>query len=379
MHNVLVTGEGGQHDEEVKQSFLIGYSGYDGTIFDGSIDLYSNHFMQQSFIYAEENGYDMIVQSTSGMSSYINTANLHPTVKLFMPSGSNEFIETFGGNMQTNPIIVAGAGIDSNVTGYQIDFFSIDPIYKSNLSSFSNGYIAGQIAFISDYLEISINDARSIARLTASNEGNYNYYSGYGLINIHNAINSTTPVELVSFTGSIVDGSVLLKWETATELNNSGWEIERSFGEPDFFEKINFVEGAGTSEYPHNYLFKDKPNWYGNYLYRIRQIDFDGTFEYSSAISVEYQRTEKGNSYLAFYPNPFNPECTIIIDLAYDSDVKITAYNILGRQIAQIYSGELYTGRYDFVFDGRNLPSGTYLIVMQTERELITNIVTSIK
>ena len=85
-HNVLITGEGGQHDEEVKQSFLLGFSSYDGSEFDGLVDLFSNHSISQSFDYAENNGYDIIVQSTVGMSSYINIASQHPTVKLFMPS-----------------------------------------------------------------------------------------------------------------------------------------------------------------------------------------------------------------------------------------------------------------------------------------------------
>lgn len=100
VHNVLITGEGGQHDQEVWQSFLIGYSSYDGTNFTGGVEFYPNHLMQQSFLYAEQNDFDMIIQSTAGMTYLVNTATLHPSVKLFMPSGSNSFVETFSGGMQ---------------------------------------------------------------------------------------------------------------------------------------------------------------------------------------------------------------------------------------------------------------------------------------
>ena len=142
------------HDIDVKQSFLIGYSSYSGTEFDGNIDLYFDYSLTNSFNHAEENDYDIIIRSYAGMSYYISLAYQHPTVELIMPSGSNDFMETYSGDLENCPIIVAGAGVDSNVTGYQIDFFSIDPIYSTNLSSFANGYIAGQIAFISDYLNI---------------------------------------------------------------------------------------------------------------------------------------------------------------------------------------------------------------------------------
>jgi len=261
-HNVLISGYGGQHDLDVKEAFLLGYSSYDSSSFSGNIDMFIDYAISSSFAYAENNNYDVIIRSTTGLSYFIPIANQHSDVQLIMPSGSNSHIETFSGNMQECPIISTGAGITSNVTGYQIDFYSIDPITSSNLSSFANGYIAGQIVFISDYLGISIDEARLRARESGSNDGIYDYENGYGKIIVESAIASPTPVELVSFTGSISNGNVLLCWVTATEVNNYGWEIQRNFEEDSFFETIGFVEGSGNTNSPKNYVFNDKQNMY---------------------------------------------------------------------------------------------------------------------
>jgi hypothetical protein len=370
-HNILISGFGGQHDLDVKQSFLLGYSNYDSSSFSGNVDLFNDYAISSSFTHAENNNYDIIIRSTTGLSSYISVANQHPTVELIMPSGSNNHIETFTGNLDDCPIIATGAGLTSNVTGYQIDFYSIDPISSENLSSFANGYIAGQIAFISDYLGISIDEARSLARESGSSGGTYDYENGYGRIIINDAIASPTPVELVSFTGGISDGSVLLNWVTATEVNNFGWEVQRTFEGDSFYETIGFVEGSGNSNSPHNYLFKDKPNQYGNYIYRIKQIDNDGTFEYNGTVNVKYEHNRRGEEYLSAYPNPFNPQTNIVIAINYTSLVRLDIYNSIGEKVTTLYSGLLDEGEYNFSLNGQTFSSGIYIVMLQTDREIL--------
>ncbi len=370
-HNVLISGFGGQHDLDVKQSFLYGYSSYNSSSFSGNVDLFYDNAVSSSFTHAENNNYDIIIRSTTGLSSYISLANQHPTVKLIMPSGSNSHIETYTGNLQDCPIIVTGAGITSNVTGYQIDFYSIDPISTGNLSSFANGYIAGQIAFISDYLGISIDEARTRARGSGSNGGTYDYENGYGRIMIEDAIASPTPVELVSFTGAISDGKVLLNWVTATELNNYGWEVQRTFEGDSFYETIGFVKGSGNSNSPHNYFFEDKPIQYGNYLYRIKQIDNDGTFEYNGTVRILYKHDRSNEEYLSSYPNPFNPQTTVVIAINYKSFVRLHIYNSIGEKVTTLYSGLLDEGEYNFSLNGQSLSSGIYIIILQTDREIL--------
>lgn len=370
-HNVLISGFGGQHDLDVKQAFLLGYSNYDSSSFSGNVDLFYDYAISESFTHAENNDYDIIIRSTTGLSSYISLANQHPTVELIMPSGSNNHIETFTGNLEDCPIISTGAGLTSNVTGYQIDFYSIDPITTQNLSSFANGYIAGQITFISDYLGISIDEARLLARASGSNGGIYDYENGYGRIIINDAIASPTPVELVSFTGTISGGEVLLNWVTATEVNNFGWEVQRTFEGESFYETIGFVEGSGNSNSPHNYLFKDKPNQYGNYLYRIKQIDNDGTFEYNGTVSIIYEHNRSGEEYLSAYPNPFNPQTNIVIAIDYTSLVRLDIYNSIGEKVTTLYSGLLDEGEYNFSLNGQSFSSGIYIVILQTDREIL--------
>lgn len=370
-HNVLISGFGGQHDLDVKQAFLLGYSSYNSSSFNGNIDLFFDYAISSSFTHAENNNYDIIIRSTTGLSYYISSANQHPTVELIMPSGSNNHIETFIGNLEDCPIIATGAGLTSNVTGYQIDFYSIDPISSENLSSFANGYIAGQIAFISDYLGISIDEARSLARESGSSGGTYDYENGYGRIIIGDAIASPTPVELVSFTGTISGEKVLLNWVTATEVNNFGWEVQRTFEGDSFYETIGFVEGSGNSNSPHNYLFKDKPNQYGNYIYRIKQIDNDGTFEYNGTVSIIYEHNRSGEEYLSAYPNPFNPQTNIVIAIDYKSFVRLHIYNSIGEKVTTLYSGLLDEGEYNFSLNGQTFSSGIYIVMLQTDREIL--------
>ena len=370
-HKILISGFGGQHDLDVQEAFLLGYSSYNSSSFDGNIDLFYDYGISSSFTYAESNDYDIIIRSTTGLSYFVTIAYQHPDVQLIMPSGSNSHIETFSGNMQDCPIISTGAGITSNVTGYQIDFYSIDPITSANLSSFSNGYIAGQIVFISDYLGISIDEARLLARESGSNDGIYDYQNGYGRIIIENAISSPTPVELVSFTGSISNGNVLLSWVTATEVNNYGWEIQRNFEEASFFETIGFVEGAGNTNSPKNYVFKDKPVKYGKYLYRIKQIDNDGTFEYNGTVRILHEHNQPTEEYLSSYPNPFNPQTNVVIAVNYKTFVNLDVYNTIGEKVTTLYTGLLDEGEYKFSLNGQTLSSGIYIIILQTDREVV--------
>jgi hypothetical protein len=370
-HNILISGTGGQHDLDVKQAVLLGYSSYNSSSFSGNVDLFFDYGVSSSFTHAENNNYDIIIRSTTGLSYYISTANQHPTIQLIMPSGSNSHIETFTGNLEDCPIIATGAGLTSNVTGYQLDFYSIDPITTGNLSSFANGYIAGQIAFISDYLGISIDEARLLARESGTNGGIYDYEDGYGRIIIGDAIASPTPVELVSFTGAISGGEVLLNWVTATELNNFGWEVQRTFEGDSNYETIGFVEGSGNSNSPHNYLFKDKPIQYGNYIYRIKQIDNDGTFEYNGTVRILYEHNQPGEEYLSSYPNPFNPQTNIVIAIDYTSLVILDIYNSIGEKVTTLYSGLLDEGEYNFSLNGQTFSSGIYIVMLQTEREIL--------
>jgi hypothetical protein len=169
------------------------------------------------------------------------------------------------------------------------------------------------------------------------------------------------PVELVSFSASQNNFQIHLSWITATELNNQGFEIERKiFNE---WEKIGFVEGNGTSIDKHYYSFSDVLNSFIGieYIYyRLKQKDFDGTFEYSNEVEVLVSKPDNF-SLKQNYPNPFNPSTKINFEIAEDSYVSLIIYDMLGNAVTTLISEELPSGRYDVDFNASELSSGTYL------------------
>jgi hypothetical protein len=166
------------------------------------------------------------------------------------------------------------------------------------------------------------------------------------------------PVELTSFTASLIDGSVFLKWSTATELNNSGFEIERSINNKDF-AKIGFVPGYGTTTESKSYSYTTNAQTTKQY-YRLKQVDFDGTFEFSSTVEVE-GITPSVFSLKQNYPNPFNPSTKIAFTLPLESNVKISVYNLIGQKVVELVNSKFPAGNHSVDFNAANLSSGIYL------------------
>jgi hypothetical protein len=180
---------------------------------------------------------------------------------------------------------------------------------------------------------------------------------------------SIVPVELISFTAIASGNSVLLNWDTASELNNKGFEIERSSVNGQWL-LVGFVDGNGTTTKQQNYSYKDCNLTSGKYAYRLKQIDYDGSFEYSKEIEVDlfspliYSLEQN-------YPNPFNPTTTIKFSIAEQAGVTLRVYNILGKEIMTLIEKELTSGEYIIQWNGKDvndviLPSGVYFIEMTT-------------
>lgn len=165
------------------------------------------------------------------------------------------------------------------------------------------------------------------------------------------------PVELTSFAAASDKNDVILTWNTATELNNQGFEIQRKItGE---FERVGFVEGKGTTTEAQNYLFRDKDLLSGNYTYRLKQTDFDGSFAYSDEVEIEI--SQPNVFYLGQnYPNPFNPSTNIKYSIPADGNVTLKIYDILGEEVSTLVNEFQQAGTFDVVFDGSNLSSGVY-------------------
>lgn len=169
---------------------------------------------------------------------------------------------------------------------------------------------------------------------------------------------SGIPVELSSFTASGSSSTVTLDWTTATETNNFGFEIERNFG--GVYVTIGFVDGYGTTTEPQQYSFTDNDLNNGVYHYRLKQIDFDGSFEYSEIIEVEVfvptvLKLEQN------YPNPFNPSTIINFSLPEAGQVTLKVFNIIGEEVSELINEFMDSGNHTINFTANELSTGIYL------------------
>jgi hypothetical protein len=173
----------------------------------------------------------------------------------------------------------------------------------------------------------------------------------------------SAPVELASFTvenGNTINGAAVLRWQTASETNNLGFDVERSIGDDKNWEKIGFLKGFGTTVDAKYYEFVDEDaTTEGDYFYRLKQNDTNGAFEYSS--TVQYTVSAPDEFALAQnYPNPFNPSTQIVFQLKEDIQVNLTVFDLLGREVAQVVDAEMKAGTHKITFDAKELSAGVY-------------------
>jgi WD40 repeat protein len=177
------------------------------------------------------------------------------------------------------------------------------------------------------------------------------------------------PVELASFNADVNDNKVTLNWITSSELNNSGFEIERaSFStspRQEGWERIGFVEGKGTTSETNHYSFEDKNLSSGIYKYRLKQLDFDGTYEYSGIVEVEVI-IPAAFSLSQNYPNPFNPSTTIEFQIPSDGFVSLKIYNSIGQDVTTLLNKHQSAGSYSITFSADELPSGLYFYTLRS-------------
>jgi len=173
--------------------------------------------------------------------------------------------------------------------------------------------------------------------------------------------NAPMPVSLVSFTSNITGRDVTLNWTTSSEQNNAGFEILRSSqNDNQNWAKVGYVNGNGTKTTPSNYSFTDKKLSKDKYIYRLKQLDYNGNFEYHNLANSVEIGTPKKFDVSQNYPNPFNPVTKIDFDLPYDSKVSIKLYDINGREVMTLINDQKPSGYYTILINGDKLSSGMY-------------------
>ncbi len=173
-------------------------------------------------------------------------------------------------------------------------------------------------------------------------------------------IDGALPVELSSFNSIVRGGNVELNWTTSNENNNSRFDIERKDVNEDTWYKIGFIQGNGTTNNPVNYSFSDRGLNSGKYNYRLKQVDFNGNFNYFNlsnevivGVPTRYELSQN-------YPNPFNPSTSINYEIPFDGRVSLKVFDMSGKEIATLVNEAKTAGYYTVNFNASNLSSGIY-------------------
>ncbi len=175
------------------------------------------------------------------------------------------------------------------------------------------------------------------------------------------SVSASLPVEMASFTASVQNASnAILRWSTATEVNNNGFEVERRAENSSTWVKLGFITGAGTSTSPREYSYQDVNLAPGVYVYRLKQIDNSGAYKYFATTQVD-AGVAKGFELLGNYPNPFNPETNIRFSVPENGFASLKVFDMLGQEVATLFSGMAQAGHYiPATFNAGKLASGIY-------------------
>lgn len=321
-------------------------------------------------------GLGITVVNSAGNNGY------HPTQNTLNAPADGDSVLTIGG-VESSGTISSLSSVGPTVDGrIKPDFMAMGSgVYAassfgaSNYStvsgtSFSCPIAAGVAAIMLSYNpSLTPMQIRNIFRNTSSNPSSPNREYGWGILNALASINFPVPVELTSFNAELTDNKVLLTWITATETNSLGFSIERS-RENSPFTEVGYVIASGNSSSIKTYQYIDKQPLAGKYYYRLKQIDMDGTFEYSPEVEVNINNPGVF-SLSQNYPNPFNPTTKVKYSVPFNSNIKLILYDVLGNKVGQILDGAVDAGVYEATISANDfsfsLSSGIYFLKLETE------------
>lgn len=294
-------------------------------------------------------------------------------------NGSNYFFPGAGANGELSQDVDVSANSATIDTGTQLYAFSgyvrsfdqnpaddaqiiveyRDAANTSVLDSFDSGAISNtsEWELVSD-TSVAPSGTRFIRVRLISTRNNGTNNDGY-FDNLSLEEAGLLPVELTTFTAIAEGMDVLLRWETASETNNAGFEIQHEGAHG--FEPARFIEGAGTTSQPQEYAYRMEGMSPGRHAFRLKQIDFDGSFEFSHELEVTVEIP--GTFVLSdIYPNPFDSEATFTLALAEPQNVMVAAYDVTGREVARLYEGRLGSNTHALSLSSDGLAEGVYFI-----------------
>jgi len=198
---------------------------------------------------------------------------------------------------------------------------------------------------------------------------------------IASGVDNPLPVELVSFTAESKGLTVGLKWKTAAEMNNLGFEIERKANyqlsnfqitklQKSEWQTVGFIHGHGTTNTPNEYTFSDKVTTVGSFSFRLKQVDRDGKFSYSQEVEAVVGSAPNVFALEQNYPNPFNPTTTLTYQLTANSMTSLIVYDALGREVETVVNEVKDAGMYTVSFNASHLTSGVYVARLMSGKNI---------
>jgi hypothetical protein len=305
---------------------------------------------------------DIIASSSPwGPTTWEDLQVFHPTYPFPMPLNYQDYpYETQPGSMGLIKPDVSAPGNGTTTTSDGGGYSSFSG------TSGATPHVCGTAALL---LSVNPNltpaDVSMILQTTAVEKGDPGKDNRYGAgrIDAYQAYLlavAMIPVELSTFTASADENSVTLNWSTATETNNMGFSIERKSVLDERWREVGFVPGFGTTTEPKAYTFIDQNLSMNKYSYRLKQGDYDGTFEYSNAVETEIGAPAEF-SLEQNYPNPFNPSTTIAFNIPEASKVTVRVYSVVGELVATLADESVEAGYHTVSFDAGRFTSGTYI------------------
>jgi len=347
-------------------------------------------------------GFNSLLVTVGGGANTDAVAQFDPAgnyVGNFIANGAGGLLSPFDIVFRTNDCLVAGINSDAvhrfDLTGSSLGIFASGISFPEQIEFLPNGNVlvvnfstpnSGVIVYDSLGTQLSVFAGVTGNRgVYALGNGNILTTNGAGVHEIDGATGALVrtivagvsgrfispvdftiiPVELTSFVGSTVNGTVVLNWNTATETNNSGFEVQRSSDRINF-SNIAFVPGFGTTTEPRNYSYTDNSVSNGTYYYRLKQVDFNGAFAYSDIVDVNVA-APIDFTLAQNYPNPFNPSTIISYSVPQNSFVTLKVYDVLGNEVTTLVNETKSAGKYDVRFDASELSNGVYFYTVNAD------------
>lgn len=364
--------------DDIGNVYVTGYSADIDTLYDYATIKYNSAGVQQWV--SRYNGPDNKVDMATSIA-VSNTGNVYV-------SGGSATVNNPIYNFDYATVKYNSAGAEQWVSRYNGPASGNDLVLSMKIDSYENVFVTGYsegVGTNTDIAAVKYNSSGAQMWVTRYNgtANNLDQGSSIEVDNFGNIFVGGTcrnndydfitlkyheeplPVEILYFNCEVNDNSAVLSWGTSWELNNSGFYIERKNLNDNNWVSLGFVHGAGTTNDEKNYFYYDNALLKGNYMYRLKQVDFNGNHEYHN-LTNEVKILSPGKFVLEQnYPNPSNPNSIIDYNIPLDSWVKIAVYDLLGKEVKVLVNEFKSSDYYSVSFDGRNLSSGVYFYTIQ--------------